>query len=251
MESYLHSETVFVTLTYDPEHLPADGNVNETDPQLFLKRLRQRLARENDQPRRIRYFLCAEYGGQLGRAHYHAVLYGCSMLDHETIQNSWGLGGVLVQPFNTARARYTAKYIQKKLIKGGEKFNEDGRRSEFARMSRNPGLGHDFIKSLAYGLKGQATNPDVNLRGLVRLDGRKYPLDRYGKNMLHAALVDLGVSNADAKRMVYPTETEGDPQNDGLSAFDKTQSKIDRQDKYLAQAESRERVTRTRGHRLH
>lgn len=71
LESKLHNESCFVTLTYNDANLPYNNSLQKRDVQLFIKRLRKKLA-----PKKIRYFLTGEYGGRKGRAHYHLVIFG-------------------------------------------------------------------------------------------------------------------------------------------------------------------------------
>ena len=44
-ESKMHQDNIFLTLTYDDEHLPSDGSLNYRHYQLFMKRLRKRSGR--------------------------------------------------------------------------------------------------------------------------------------------------------------------------------------------------------------
>ena len=65
-------KALFLTLTYDDDHLPkvtctdrqCRGNLSVRDTQLFIKRLRKFFY-----PRKLRYFLCGEYGGLTFRPH--------------------------------------------------------------------------------------------------------------------------------------------------------------------------------------
>lgn len=247
-ESYMHSDSLFVTLTYDEDHVPyvERGSSRQTlrpsDCTLFLKRLRERLARK-DNDRKVRYFLSGEYGDTLGRPHYHAILFGCSLADAPEIMAAWQNGSVHCAPANTNRIRYTAKYVQKKIINQAEPDYPDGRLSEFARMSRMPGLGSAFLTSMAKGIKRQADNPKVSLAGLARVDGRKYPIDRYGRNLLQSTLVDLGVPWRDAERLVKNPCRKGDSE-DGVHAAEKAERKVVRQNKYRRSMESRQKVYR-------
>ena len=68
-EAKLHDRNCFVTLTYDDLHLPPHGSLRYRDIQLFHKKLRRRVGA-------FRFFLCGEYGEQLGRPHYHACYFG-------------------------------------------------------------------------------------------------------------------------------------------------------------------------------
>ena len=42
-EANLYDDNCFVTLTYDDDHIPPDGNLRKKDLQLFIKRLRKNI----------------------------------------------------------------------------------------------------------------------------------------------------------------------------------------------------------------
>lgn len=67
------SEPLFITLTYNQEHLPSIGIYKE-EIQLFLKRIRRNLDRMNVE-HHLRYFACGEYGHNSQRPHYHMILW--------------------------------------------------------------------------------------------------------------------------------------------------------------------------------
>ena len=86
VEASYHEDNVFLTLTYDNDHLPkpldyitdtGERKVSPVNPlekrelQLFIKRLRKKFPEQ-----RIRYFACGEYGGKTMRPHYHLILFG-------------------------------------------------------------------------------------------------------------------------------------------------------------------------------
>ena len=68
---------LFITLTYNPEHLPKNEYGYETlrksDLQLFFKRLRSLLDNQSI-PHSLRYLACGEYGSKTKRPHYHLLL---------------------------------------------------------------------------------------------------------------------------------------------------------------------------------
>lgn len=78
---------LFVTLTYDDDHVPFvrchDGvmrhNLDPRDPQLFIKRLRKFYDTRFD--RKLRFYLCGEYGSTTFRPHYHMILFGATIAD--------------------------------------------------------------------------------------------------------------------------------------------------------------------------
>lgn len=72
------SAPLFITLTYNNEHLPHNDLGYETlqkkDLQLFFKRLRSLLDNEN-LIHSLRYLACGEYGSKTKRPHYHILLW--------------------------------------------------------------------------------------------------------------------------------------------------------------------------------
>lgn len=164
-ESYLHDVTSFITLTYDDDHLPAGGNLNYKDVQLFLKRLRK------SQESKIRFFCAGEYGSTTSRPHYHLIVYNYmpssartfsqsesgTLYTSESLSSYWGLGNAVFSRANTATMLYTARYAVKKLrdendakngVKNDVKNNDKKdlqKVPEFCRMSLRPGIGYNFL----------------------------------------------------------------------------------------------------------
>lgn len=159
LEATQHGDNAFVTLTYDDEHLPADGSLKPTDTTNFLKRLRKTL------PYKIRFYLVGEYGDQSWRPHYHAIVFGmdtcarggsvyslgrsscCARCD--SIREIWGKGHILCGSADREAIQYVCGYVAKKLT------NKDdprlaGRHPEYSRQSRqNGGLGLGFMHEVA------------------------------------------------------------------------------------------------------
>ena len=178
-ESQMHDENCFITLTYDEEHLPKDGSLNKKHFQDFMKRLRKA-----KHPSKIRFFMCGEYGEQLERPHYHAILFNCDFSDKKPIKYSnksilytskqletlWGKGHVSIGQANYTTAAYCARYTTKKIF--GEKAEDwyQGRQPEYAQMSLRPGLGKD------YAIKFQE---ELKRNDSVVMNGREYPLPSY------------------------------------------------------------------------
>jgi len=71
LEAQCHAENIFVTLTYDQDHLPDPPQLVPDHLSAFVKRLRARFA-----PLQFRFFACGEYGSRTLRPHYHVVLFG-------------------------------------------------------------------------------------------------------------------------------------------------------------------------------
>lgn len=189
LESLGHEDNAFITLTYATEHLPPSLSLDPQHLTLWLKRLRKAVY-----PRTFRYFAVGEYGDQTSRPHYHLSLFGLAGLTtpigrtkvahagiSETIWRTWGLGRTDTQPFNETTAQYVCGYVVKKLTrKDDPRLN--GRRPEFATMSRRPGLGAYASQEIAHTLLTHGSaylteNGDVPTT--LRIGPKTVPLSRY------------------------------------------------------------------------
>jgi len=156
-EASLHRSNFFATLTYSPECLPPYGELRHRDWQLFAKRVRKRLGA-------FRYLMCAEYGEQKQRPHYHALLFGLDIPDldrfsvrrgypvfrSEILTKLWGLGIVELGTVTPQSARYCAGYVLKDC-RTPERLDENSGelvplKAPYGRMSLKPGLGDAWIR---------------------------------------------------------------------------------------------------------
>lgn len=151
-ESYVRDHSVFVTLTYDEEHLPPDGSLNKKDIQHFIKELRRKYGKG------ISYYQCGEYGDQFARPHHHAILFGVNVTDRSnrrfyrgneyfesaSLQKLWGMGYVLLSGVTFESCAYTARYCTKKITGKLADQHYGGRLPEYATMSRRNGLGKEY-----------------------------------------------------------------------------------------------------------
>lgn len=145
LESYMHEENGFLTLTYAPEHLPSDLSVNPRHLQLYLKRLRKAVY-----PKKFRFFGVGEYGERTERPHYHLALFGIGFSHEKEMKEAWDFGHILLGDFNAQSAGYVCGYVVKKMTKTDhytEKFLR-GRHPEFSRMSRCPGIAVPALDSI-------------------------------------------------------------------------------------------------------
>lgn len=174
-EASQHRENTFITLTFDDEYLPENLSIEKREWQLFLKKLRFELA-----PKKIRFFMCGEYGtdqdlielgiNALGRPHYHAIIFGHEFQDKkpapqstpqniqytsDTLAKVWGKGFVTVGDVTFESAAYVARYVVKKVT-GDQAIDhyqhldpESGeiylREPEFCLQSRRPGIGRTWF----------------------------------------------------------------------------------------------------------
>ena len=205
LEMREHDISAFVTLTYNDENLPEGGTLEPDHIKKFMWSLRKKVSRKWGT--KLRFYAVGEYGDKDWRPHYHLALFGyrhcighgsriinssyvpCSCPNCSLISKTWGKGHISLDPLNIASAQYIAGYVTKKLTKVDD-FTEEllnGRHPEFARQSRNPGLGSNFIESLAERIKPHVTTREEVLPYLVH-DGKKWPMGRYLYNKLLEAL---------------------------------------------------------------
>lgn len=198
LESFMHSESSFVTLTYDQENTPKDGSLKPEHLRDFLKRLRRRLA-----PLSVRYFAVGEYGGTTHRPHYHLSIFGPCPPAY--VQAAWGLGFTYSVPFTPQTAAYVCGYVTKGLTSADDERLQ-GRHPEFARMSLRPGIGATAMPQLARNVTStihvaRKVSAEGDLPTELVLEGRPLPLGRYLARRLRAetGFAEVGVP---AKRLL-------------------------------------------------
>jgi len=199
LERMCHNSSVFVTLTYNDENLPIDGQVDKRVLQLFIKRLRRRY-----DPLKLRYFGVGEYGAKTFRPHYHIILFNFDIMQQELIKDSWknedgeDMGFISVYILS----KYLARYITGYIIKGLKDMNSDyvrdnyrmiyGCTKEFMISSKkNGGIGFKAIEKMAKEIK---KTPYFDVRVIKELKyGKKLklPLGRYLTEKLSK---EIGVS---------------------------------------------------------
>lgn len=191
----------FLTLTYNDDNLPfvksktKKGEYYQTlvkrDIQLFLKRIRRKTEAD------IRYFIAGEYGGQFGRPHYHALLFGWKPSDEvlcdvsgsghpvyssDLLDERWTHGNVYSQQMCFETAFYTASYALKKLVGSGEYFKKkfgvesaeeyyDGVQPEFNLVSKNPAIGLRYYEKYRTDIYPQ---DKLRINGLTIIPPRYY-----------------------------------------------------------------------------
>jgi hypothetical protein len=139
---------IFLTLTYNDEHLPMYGTLVKQDVQDFLKRLRWHIS-----PDKLRYYVVGEYGttcpnhdikncpacGPIQRPHYHMIIFGWTPTDKvgmgnrdghpiytsQTIETAWTkrnkagektpIGGHEIGSVTFESCSYVSDYILKKF----------------------------------------------------------------------------------------------------------------------------------------
>lgn len=175
--------SLFVTLTYDDDHIPimldddsgavahgsgfmADycakgGTLLKKDLQKWFDRLR-RTVRYHYGDCKIRYYAAGEYGSQTHRPHYHVCLFGLpddlkivgknklgnTLYSSALIDDTWAQGHTVVGKLNYQTAAYTARYCLKKAQGQDHDYNDKlGINREFVTMSRKPGIGVNYFEA--------------------------------------------------------------------------------------------------------
>lgn len=182
LESLMHEENCFITLTYDEAHLPEDQCLHKKHVQDWLHRLRKAIL-----PAKVRYFLVGEYGPSTLRPHYHATLFGMGVAHSALVQEVWGQGFTHTAEFNEQTAQYVSGYVVKKLTDASDP-RLSGKSPEFALMSRRPGIGSSAMKVIAEALKttgGQIyMRQNLDVPNTLSLGRRSIPLGRFLLNKL-------------------------------------------------------------------
>lgn len=142
-EASLHKNNIFLTLTYDDQHV-GDGRLNYLDFQLFMKKLREHVTRNITDPDlkkefAISYMVTGEYGDKKKRPHWHAIIFNYSPDDKKPKYTShsgeqvftsqfltelWSKGQIDFGSVTLESAGYVARYAAKKLAHGKDQDHD-------------------------------------------------------------------------------------------------------------------------------
>lgn len=189
----MHDENCFITLTYSDENIPWDGSLNKEHFQDFMRRLRYRI-----KPKKVRYFHCGEYGEQLQRPHYHALIFGHDFDDKELwaerdgiktwtskkLEKIWPFGFSTVGQLTWETAAYCSRYALKKRT--GKDADDHYWRQiatdlevqlqpEYTTMSLKPAIGKEWFN---------AYQDDCYPSDYITSKGKKYRVPRYYDKLL-------------------------------------------------------------------
>ena len=176
-ESEYYKHSVFVTLTYDDDHLPINNTLEKKEYQKFMKRLRKALPNDD----RIKYFACGEYGEESERPHYHAIILGLRLCKDtkDLIEEKWPQGFVRLGTVTYDSIRYVLDYMHKKYNgeMAEELYDKRNRERPFQLMSLGMGKRHAMQNVGRY-----ADNLYLTVRGkkmgLPQYYKRLYGLDK-------------------------------------------------------------------------
>ena len=250
-ESLMHEENSFLTLTYSPENVPWGGSLVPAHHTLFMKKFRESFAFKKLNPetnrlkkyyeKKIRYYMCGEYGENFSRPHFHYLIFGHAFYDdryawtthngHQyyrspSLEKLWPWGYSTIGDVNWETAAYTARYVLKKFTgpraedhytRNFELYNTETRlEPEFARMSLKPGIGADWFHQYGYS--------DIYDSGdFVVIKGKKFKTPRYYDKLLGEP-DELHVHNI----------KQGRKDKAARNAADQTPARLDARERYLA-----------------
>lgn len=163
---------LFVTLTYDDEHLPLCG-VEKRDVQLFLKRLRKRF-----QAQELRYYIVSEYGDHTHRPHYHGLFFFSNKHEkrevYDLFELSWQNGFCSFGDIEDGSIVYCTKYCLKGCVV------PSGQNPVFRLVSKmHGGLGANYLDDMSdYHTAGE---PQVDF---AAANGKRCRMPRYYKEKL-------------------------------------------------------------------
>lgn len=245
---------LFVTLTYDDDHLPrvickdgvSRGTLRKKDVQDFLKRLRKYFA-----PKRIRFYNAGEYGDQTFRPHYHQILYGLSLDDfpdavlysHDCDQDTdlfvspvfdrlWTNGSVKFSVASYRTFSYVARYVLKKQF--GSDFGDawyKGRVPPFSTCSRRPGIGADYFDddfdldtvSISDGLDvHKISAPRINVNKKFMISPVECDIIKAQRRERAASIRDLILEHTDLGYLAYLRSCERQYQQKTKLAFERS-----------------------------
>lgn len=204
LESLQHTESYFLTLTYDDEHLPRNNTLVKKDLQNFIKRYRRNLEYHHD--KKIRYFAAGEYGSRKGRAHYHLIIFGHKPDDLEFLKQTnkdeaiftsnyisklWKKGFISIGVNMTVDSlKYAAKYLGKM-----NDHNPITQIPPFNCQSTAPGIGAKYIATykLNTGRKLiiEKLNTDHYETDGIYLSGKKYQPPKYFDKLAEQAGINI------------------------------------------------------------
>lgn len=217
-EKSLYDSSVFLTLTWDDKKMEAlkrstPISLDHRPFQLFMKRVRKArevmfvdveefASRPGRQWKRhavcvhrprMSYYMCGEYGEQLRRPHYHALVFGLEFLDKQVIRTNpftlwrsaelerlWPFGYSSIGAVTLETAQYVAGYVVDRKtgkdadahysvvdVRTGEVTNLA---PEYGRMSLRPGIGSRFFERY---------HSEVSVRDSAVVNGKEYKPPKY------------------------------------------------------------------------
>lgn len=183
---------IMVRLSYAPCHLPPDG-VCKDHICKFHRRLHDYF-RHQDLPNDWRIITFSEYSPEMGRAHYHCVVFGLDFNDfhkfisfHDIVQRCWPFGYVHTKRcWSLGALRYVSKYVSKDVYVNVP----EGKNPNFWHGPRREGgIGSRFLELADLKNIIDADYPYVSFQSMGKVE--KVFLPRYLREKIHGSLKDF------------------------------------------------------------
>lgn len=191
-ESKMHEDSIFLTLTYDDEHLESSKLIY-SHWQDFLKSLRETRTRhcatkEQLHAVRIPSMVTGEYGELNKRPHWHALLFnycppdgklkytsegGHKVFTSKLLDSLWEKGALEYGSVTLDSANYVARYAAKKLVHGND---QDHDFHPIHKTSSRYAIGRTWIEKY--------WKQTFNHGYIVMPDGTQGPIPRYYSDWL-------------------------------------------------------------------
>lgn len=179
--------SIFITLTYadsDDDVIPV---LDKKEFVKFMKRLRK--AKEPD---KIKFYGVGEYGDTLGRAHYHAIIFGMSAYEGSLIEKAWPKGIVDVGTVTERSIAYVAGYVQKKYKEDPKMYDDLEIERPFQLQSK--GIGKEWC---------EVNKGAIEERLMVTMNGKPQAVPRYYKKVLDLDLTKFEIRHKEVLEELY------------------------------------------------
>ena len=205
LEAAAHDQNCFVTLTYDDEHY--DNHAHKDHLKKFFRRLREVCGVK------CRYYGCSERGDELGRVHYHIILFGYFPSDSKPwiksqsgfyqyrskiLESCWPYGLITCSEFHPAEASYVAGYATKKLLVNDPDM--------FHFQSTKPGIGQAYVLQHAQ----EIYDSD---KIIINFGSHKLPVPRYFDKVV-SEYYSMDLDDIKAKRLELANLTASEKMRD-------------------------------------
>lgn len=183
-ERRLHLRSFFVTLTYADSHLIFKNGISqlsvptrdERGKQVKQSHLQEWFKNVRKKGYKFRYYAVGEYGSHTFRPHYHVLVFGD--VPEMVLRKAWNYGMVHIGQVTAGSVSYCLKY----MVNGKARAMRNGRVLPYATMSRNPGLGANYLtKAMIEWHKSDRKN-------YMLVDGQKRHLPRYYKGKIFSKI---------------------------------------------------------------
>lgn len=222
LESQLHPENSFITLTFNDLSLNENRSLDKADFKKFMKRLRKKMISYHKKTRipgtnkwkqstiknhypvghQIRYFHCGEYGDGLDRPHHHAALFNLQFPDEKYYKTKKGVKLYRSEILEKLWSRKVEDHEKEQIMDFNNSLLVTGRESIIFKK-------YDFKekKEVLYVKLGFCTIGEVNYKSAAYI--ARYVMKKWSKDKLKGEdLYEAMRNSEDYKKNHYKGKTE-------------------------------------------